>query len=119
MLSRNTENFYSVFLFISIVLVNQNSITHPLSHKASGFKIVKDGIVQKICLNKEPHGVFCLNNGHLGSHSNISMIQEMCQPCVISGMPKQMVSSAGCANTRNGSGSISHTGVTFLVIPSH
>ncbi len=59
--------------------------SHPLSKRPSGFKIIKNGVIEKICLNKEPHGVFCQNEGHLGSYSNISMISEECDPCNESG----------------------------------
>jgi hypothetical protein len=53
------------FTFFSFV-VNPNTLNN-LPRKASGFKVVKIGIVQKICINYEPHGVFCMNDGHLGS----------------------------------------------------
>ncbi|XP_046452609.1 uncharacterized protein LOC124200415 isoform X2 [Daphnia pulex] len=55
--------------------------SYPLPKKESGFKIFKNGVISKICVNKEPHGVFCQNDGHLDSAENVTEITEECDPC--------------------------------------
>jgi hypothetical protein len=73
---------YLICICVNVVCVTPSN---PLPKRASGFKIVKNEVIEKICVNKEQHSVFCQNEGHLGSHSNLLMINEECDPCNESG----------------------------------
>jgi hypothetical protein len=55
--------------------------SYPLPKRESGYKIFKNGVISKICVNKEPHGVFCQNDGHFGTYEKVSLITEECDPC--------------------------------------
>jgi hypothetical protein len=44
-------------MFVSFMLLNPYSISYPLPQKTSGFQMIKNGIINKICLNEESRGV--------------------------------------------------------------
>lgn len=78
---------YSVVFFnlcdrtcICFVIVSVTP-SYPLPKRESGYKIFKNGVISKICVNKEPHGVFWQNDGHFGSYEKVSLITEECDPC--------------------------------------
>ncbi|EFX65813.1 hypothetical protein DAPPUDRAFT_116951 [Daphnia pulex] len=67
--------------------LNPNALNKPLPRPKSGFQVIKDEVVKTICINKEPHGVFCTNDGNFGSYANLDLIEQNCSPCLVTGTP--------------------------------
>ena len=56
--------------------------TFRFDPKQSGYLQEVNGIVPHTVLIKQPNGVNCSNEGHLGSHSNVDMHALECESCV-------------------------------------
>ena len=73
-----------IFLFS---VKNPELIIHRLPSQSSGFKCVKNGIVERVDTTKEPHGIHCQNDAHRGSHNNVKTNGLECGGCVDHGPP--------------------------------
>ncbi len=67
--------------------MNPNALKNPLPRPKSGFQVINDGVVKKVCINKEPHGIICANDGQFGSYANLDLLELNCSPCLVSGSP--------------------------------
>lgn len=60
---------------------------YPLPQKQSGFKTITNGVIEKIHVNAEKHGLNCMNPGHQGSVNNLKTDALDCDNCERSGPP--------------------------------